>query len=66
MALPLFLAPPRGDWESVLLSVGHSLRHGLRRATSLREGGKQRTVWEAGPYWIFRSQKILLNANNSY
>ena len=28
------------DWGSVVCYEGHSLRHGFRRATSLREGGK--------------------------
>ena len=33
-------AVTEGDWGSVLSMEVHSLRHGLRRATSLREGGK--------------------------
>ena len=33
-------AVTEGDWGSVLSSEVHSLRHGLRRATSLSEGGK--------------------------
>ena len=28
------------DWGSVLTTGLHSLRHGIRRATSLKEGGK--------------------------
>ena len=45
MALPFLCPFSEGavcvaDWGSVLLSIGHSLRHGLRRATSLKEGGK--------------------------
>ena len=43
---PALLGPlPEGagceaDWGSVVYYEGHSLRHGFRRATSLREGGK--------------------------
>ena len=28
------------DWGNVVLSMGYSLRHAFRRATSLKEGGK--------------------------
>ena len=31
---------PIFDWGSVVFTMGHSLRHALWRATSLREGGK--------------------------
>ena len=31
---------PIFDWGSVVFMIGHSLRHGFRRATSLFEGGK--------------------------
>ena len=31
---------PIFDWGSVLLSLRHSLRHAVRRATSLKEGGE--------------------------
>ena len=38
---PLFEgAGCEADWGSVIYYEGHSLRHGFRRATSLREGGK--------------------------
>ena len=33
-------AVSEADWGSVLQDERHSLRHGLRRATSLKEGGK--------------------------
>ena len=33
-------AVSKADWGSVVAVVGHSLRHGLRRATSLKEGGR--------------------------
>ena len=47
MTLPIALGPlsegavTEGDWGSVLSLEVHSLRHGLHRATSLREGGKE-------------------------